>query len=144
MGKWEGGSSSGLNDNPSLTSLEKTNGAPRWCFNIPNYLDVRGKGTDVALRMRRGWGVGQGHHTPRLGSDKHGWLRVFTCPPAEKRGGAVGRVESKGWSVIPRRARGASESWGTEVQRRHMPGLGSSPALIGCFGLFLREHLLNY
>ena len=73
------------NDNPSLTSLEKTNGAPRWCFNITNYLGVPGKGTDVALRMRKGWGAGQGHHTPRLGSDKHGWLGVFPCPQAIKR-----------------------------------------------------------
>lgn len=68
------------NDNPSLTSPEKTNGAPRRCFNITNYLGVPGKGTDVGLRMRKGWGAGQGHHTPRLGSDKHGWLGVFTCP----------------------------------------------------------------
>lgn len=73
------------NDNPSLTSLEKTNGAPRWCFNITNYLGVPGKGTDVGLRMRTGWGAGQGHHTSRLGSDKHGWLGVFTCPRAIKR-----------------------------------------------------------
>lgn len=35
--------------------------------------------------MRKGWCAGQGHHTPRLGSDKHAWLRVFTCPPAKKR-----------------------------------------------------------
>lgn len=74
-----------LNDSPSLTSPEETNGAPRWCFNIANYLGVPGKGTDVALRMRTGWGAGQGHHTPRLGSDKRGWLGVFTCPAAIKR-----------------------------------------------------------
>lgn len=44
----------------------------------------QGKGTDVGLRMRTGWGAGQGHHTSRLGSDKHGWLGVFTCPRAIK------------------------------------------------------------
>lgn len=73
------------NDSPSLTSPEETNGAPRWCFNIANYLGVPGKGTDVALRMRTGWGAGQGHHTPRLGSDKLGWLGGLACPAAIKR-----------------------------------------------------------
>lgn len=110
------------NDNPSLTSPEKTNGAPRWCFNITNYLGVLGKGTDVALRMRKGWGAGQGHHTPRLGSDKHGWLGVFTCPQAIK-GRRGQRLKSYGSSVIPLRAWGAGEGRGTEVQHRHMPGL---------------------
>lgn len=104
------------NDNPSLTSLEKTNGAPRWCFNITNYLGVPGKGTDVALRMRMGWGAGQGHHTPRLGSDKHGWLGVFPCPQAIK-----GGVDRDSGTV----ARGVGEGRGTEVQHRHMPGLHS-------------------
>lgn len=85
MGKRGGGIKFTPNDNPSLTSPEETNGAPRWCFNITNYLGVLGKGTDVALRMRKGWGAGQGHHTPRLGSDKHGWLRVLACPAAIER-----------------------------------------------------------
>lgn len=114
------------NDNPSLTSPEKTNGAPRWCFNITNYLGVLGKGTDVALRMRKGWGAGQGHHTPRLGSDKHGWLGVFTCPLAIK-GRRGQRLESYGSSVIPLRAWGACEGRGTQVHHCHMPGLYSWP-----------------
>ncbi len=119
------------NDNPSLTSPEKTNGAPRWCFNITNYLGVLGKGTDVTLRKRKGWGAGQGHHTPRLGSDKHGWLGVFTCPQAIK-GRRGQRLESCGSSVIPLRAWGAGEGRGTEVQLCHMPGLYS--LLLGeCF-----------
>lgn len=83
------------NDNLSLTSPEKTNGAPRWCFNITNYLGVLRKGTDVALRMRQGWGAGQGHHTPRLGSDKHAWLGVFTCP----------------WAIKGRRGQRAQQLW---------------------------------
>lgn len=112
------------NDNPSLTSQEKTNGAPRWCFNITNYLGVLGKGTDVALRMRKGWGAGQGHHTPRLGSDKHGWLGVFTCPQAIKGRRGQG-LKSYGSSVIPLRAWGAGEGRGMEVQLCHMPGLYS-------------------
>lgn len=120
MGKWRIKFSP--NDNPSLTSPEKTNGAPRWCFNITNYLGVLGKGTDVALRMRKGWGAGQGHHTPRLGSDKHGWLGVFTCPQAIK-GRRGQRLKSYGSSVIPLRAWGAGEGRGTEVQHSHMPGL---------------------
>lgn len=114
------------NDNPSLTSPEKTNGAPRWCFNITNYLGVLGKGTDVALRMRKGWGAGQGHHTPRLGSDKHGWLGVFTCPLAIK-GRHGQRLKSYGSSVIPLRAWGACEGRGTQVHHCHMPGLYSWP-----------------
>lgn len=114
------------NDNPSLTSPEKTNGAPRWCFNITNYLGVLGKGTDVALRKRKGWGAGQGHHTPRLGSDKHGWLGVFTCPRAIKGRRGQG-LESYGSSVAPLRAWGAGEGRGTEVQHCHMPGLYSWP-----------------
>lgn len=96
------------NDNLSLTSPEKTNGAPRWCFNITNYLGVLGKGTDVALRTRKGWGAGQGHHTPRLGSDKHGWLGVFTSPQAIK-GRRGQRLKSYGSSVIPLRAGEAGE-----------------------------------
>lgn len=74
-----------LNDNPLLASPEKTNGAPRWCFNITNCLGVPGKVTDVAPRMKKGWGAGQGHHTPRLGSDKHCWLGFGICPKATKR-----------------------------------------------------------
>lgn len=73
------------NDNPLLSSPEKTNGAPRWCFNITNYLGVPGKGTDVGPRMRKGWGAGQGHHTPRLGSDKHCWLGGLHMPTGHKR-----------------------------------------------------------
>ncbi len=121
---WKQGIKFSPNDNPSLTSPEKTNGAPRWCFNITNYLGVLGKGTDVALRMRKGWGAGQGHHTPRLGSDKHGWLGVFTCPRAIK-GRRGQRLKSYGSSVIPLRAWGAGEGRGTEVQHCHMPGLYS-------------------
>lgn len=100
------------NDNPSLTSPEETNGAPRWCFNITNYLGVLGKGTDVALRMRKGWGAGQGHHTPRLGSDKRGWLEVFTCPQAIKRRRGQ-TLKSFGSSVIPPRAWGVGEGRGS-------------------------------
>lgn len=118
------------NDNPSLTSPEKTNGAPRWCFNITNYLGVLGKGTDVALRMRKGWRAGQGHHTPRLGSDKHGWLEVFTCPQAIK-GRRGQRLKSYGSSVIPLRTWGAGEGRGTEVQHCHMPVLYACSKSLG-------------
>lgn len=126
---WKQGIKFSPNDNPSLTSPEKTNGAPRWCFNITNYLGVLGKGTDVALRMRKGWGAGQGHHTPRLGSDKHGWLGVFTCPRAIK-GRRGQRLKSYGSSVIPPRAWGAGEGRGTEVQHCHMPALYSRSCLL--------------
>lgn len=136
MGKWRIKFSP--NDNPSLTSPEKTNGAPRWCFNITNYLGVLGKGTDVALRMRKGWGAGQGHHTPRLGSDKHGWLGVFTCPQAIK--GGVDRDSRAMDQVL--------FHWGPEGRVRAGAlrsstviclGYAVALSLIGCSGL-----LLNY
>lgn len=104
------------NDNPSLTSPEETNGAPRWCFNITNYLGVLGKGTDVALRMRKGWGAGQGHHTPRLGSDKHGWLGVLACPAAIKR---ETRTETQELWIERYSAEGLRGGWGQ--------GRGGSP-----------------
>lgn len=110
------------NDSPSLTSPEETNGAPRWCFNIANYLGVPGKGTDVALRMRTGWGAGQGHHTPRLGSDKLGWLGVFACPAAIKR-----ETLDRDWRAMDR----ALFRWGPEARVR--AGAWRSTTLI-CLG----------
>lgn len=95
-----------------------------------------GKGTDVAPRMKKGWGAGQGHHTPRLGSDKHGWLGVFTCPRAIKGRRGQG-LKSYGSSVIPLRAWGVGEGRGIEVQHSHMPGLYSRSELL------LEEYLQN-
>lgn len=123
---WKQGIKFSPNDNPSLTSPEKTNGAPRWCFNITNYLGVLGKGTDVALRMRKGWGAGQGHHTPRLGSDKHGWLGVFTCPQA-----------------IKRRRRLRFKSYGSSVEERVRAGaLGFNTVI--CLGYTVALSLITY
>lgn len=131
------------NDNPSLTSLEKTNGAPRWCFNITNYLGVPEKGTDVALRMRKGWGAGQGHHTPRLGSDKLGWLGVFTCPWAIKgrRGQKAQELWIKCYSTEGQTGEWGQGHWGSALVCLVYTVASS---LFVCFPLFLWKNLLNY
>lgn len=67
--------------------------------------------------MRTGWGAGQGHHTPRLGSDKRGWLGVFTCPAAIKR-----ETLHREWSAM---------DWGPEARVR--AGAWRSTTLI-CLG----------
>lgn len=119
-----------LNDNPLLASPEKTNGAPRWCFNITNCLGVPGKVTDVALRMKKGWGAGQGQHTPRLGSDKHCWLEFCICPKATK-GRSGQRGESSVPTTIPLSIAGVGESWGL-VQYLHTFGFYRCSIFIVC------------
>lgn len=52
--------------------------------------------------MRTGWGAGQGHHTPRLGSDKLGWLGVFACPAAIKRETLDRDWRAMDWAVLRR------------------------------------------
>ena len=88
----------------------------------------------------RGSGAGQGHHTPRLGSDKQGAKSGgFRCPKAnrgrERRGGAGGCVWAlKGSSVAPERGQGRARigEWDGQRSLAEMCHPSVASCLSGC------------